>query len=115
MKSTMVSIRLDREPWTRYAAAAEAQGVPLATYLRGRLEQQDELREHQRQLERTLTALHRAVEQSASARPPPPAPSQGMPTSVLLEMLLLLRSVAGPQTAMVAQKEVERRGHKTWS
>jgi hypothetical protein len=115
MKSTMVGFRLSREVWTRYVAAAEAQGVSLATYLRGRLEQQDQLQEHQRQLERTLTALHRAVEHSASARPAPPAQSQATPPAILVEMLLLLRSLAGPQTATVAQKEVERRGLKSWS
>ncbi len=115
MKSTMVGFRLNREVCTRYQAAAEARGVSLATYLRDRLEQQDRFQEHQRHLERTLAALHRAVEQSASARPSAPAQSQGMAPAVLLEMLLLLRSLAGPQAATVAQKEVERRGLKTWS
>lgn len=115
MKSTMVGFRLNREVWTRYLAAAEAQGVSLATYLRGRLEQQDQLQEHQRQLERTLAALHRAVEQSASARAAGPAQSQTVAPAVMVEMLLLLRSLAGPQAATVVQKEVERRGLKSWS
>lgn len=117
MKSTMVSVRLNQDTWTRYMAAAQSLGIPLATYLRSRLEQEDQLRDHQRQLEATMTTFLRTVEQSRSVRAAPagPAGEAHLAPGVLAEMLLLLRMVAGPQNATVAQKEVERRGLKAWS
>ena len=107
MESATVGVRLRNDVWSRYSAEAQAHGVPLSSYLRQRLERED-------QFEGELAALRRAVERSA---PPPasatPAPAP-LPAGALVEVLLLLRSLVGPQKATVAQKEVERRGLETW-
>jgi len=107
MESNTVGVRLRKDVWIRYSAAAQARGTPVATYLRERLEQQD-------RLENELAALRRAVEHAATV--PVPSAGSGSATSAgaVVEVLLLLRSLAGPQKASVAQKEVERRGLEVW-
>ncbi len=106
MTSVAVGLRLPREAWARYSAAAQGLGIPLGTYLRQRLDEKDRLDEQ-------LAALRAELEpRMASA-----APAGGSPTfaaGLLVEVLLMLRMVAGPQNANVARKEVERRGLETW-
>jgi len=108
MASTTAGVRLNSDVWARYSAEAQAQGVTMGTYLRRRLEQED-------RLEGELAALRRAVER----KPPEPATTAGVagafPAGALVEVLLLLRFLAGPQKAAIVQKEVERRGLETWS
>ncbi len=108
MESTQVHLRLSNDVWARYSAQAQAQGVALGTYLRKRLEQPDHF------LDGELAALRRAVEQAAVASAPARGAASPFPPGTLVEVLLLLRSLAGPQKAAVAQKEVERRGLETW-
>ncbi len=107
MESTTVGVRLKKDVWARYSADAQAQGLSLGSYLRRRLEQQDHL-------EAELAALRRAVEHAATAPVPVAGGAPGLPSGALVEVLLLLRSLVGPQKATVAQKEVERRGLETW-
>jgi hypothetical protein len=107
-KSVPIPIRLDPEVWERYSAEASALDMGLSTYLRQRLQKSDELLGE-------LAALRRAVERATAtvAAPAPAAPAVSPGT--LIEILLLLRSLVGPQKATVAQKEVERRGYESWS
>ncbi len=107
MKSNTVALRLRKDVWVRYSAEAQAQGVSLGSYLRQRLEKED-------QLDGELAALRRAVERSAGGAPSRGDDGSELPSGLLVEVLLLLRSLAGPQKATVAQKEVERRGLETW-
>ena len=107
METTTVYCRLSREAWARFSAEAAAQGVPLGTHVRRRLEEHHDLLDQ-------VAALRLAVERAptspaAGAREPSVSPG------ALLEILLLLRSLVGPQKAIVAQKEVERRGLEIWS
>lgn len=83
-----------------------AQGVPLATLLRRRLEEQDEIAVE-------LAALRRAVERSFPERAEL-LEEPSSPPGALLEALILLRGLAGLQKTTIAQKEVERRGLETW-
>ncbi len=111
MESVGVSLRLNKDVWERFSAEAQARALPLATLLRDHLENQDRL-----QVE--LGEIRRAI-QLVAATPAPPATGTGAEESPamragILELLLLLRSVAGPQRAMVSQKEVERRGLEPW-
>ncbi len=62
MKSNTVALRLRKDVWIRYSAEAQAQGVALGSYLRQRLEKED-------QVDGELAALRRAVERSASSPP----------------------------------------------
>jgi hypothetical protein len=106
MSSTHVSVRLSSDAWTRYSAGAQTRGVALGTYLRQRLEEQDRLVAE--------LAIRAATEQGASSREPPASTASTSDSGTLVEVLLLLRSLAGPQKSAVAQKEVERRGLSSW-
>jgi hypothetical protein len=101
----VVGIRLEREVWERHSAAAQSLGVPLSVYLRRRLDEQD----------RTAVAL--AEIQASLARNAAGGPGANKPTEsgLLVEIVLILRQIAGPQKAVIAQKEVERQGLAVWT
>jgi hypothetical protein len=103
--STHVSVRLSQDAWTRYAAQAEAHDLPLGTYLRRRLEQQDEFIENELALRshRARTAASEAAAQKCS-----------VPIGLLVEMLFLLRGLANPQRSAMVNSEVRRLGLETW-
>lgn len=98
----IVSFRLSGDAWTRYSMEAQQRRVALGTHLRQRLEEQDRLI-----AELTLRAV---AEQSASSPAPPPAASPTGDSGRLVEVLILLRTIAGPQKSAIARKEVERLG-----
>ncbi len=106
MSSTHVSVRLSSDAWARYSADAQGRGLALGTYLRQRLEEQDRLVAE--------LAIRAAAEQGASSREPAASSVSASDSGTLVEVLLLLRSLAGPQKSGVAQKEVERRGLSSW-
>ncbi len=106
MSSTKISVRLSADAWARYSAEAQARRVGLATYLRQRLEKQDLLVAE--------LAIRAAAEQGASSREASASSTPASDSGTLVEVLLLLRSLAGPQKSAVAQKEVERRGLSSW-
>ena len=108
MESTQVHLRLGNDVWARYSTQAQAHGVALGTHLRRRLEQPDQF------LDGELAALRRLLEHAVAASAPACGEALPLPPGTLVEVLLLLRSLAGPQRAAVAQKEVERRGLETW-
>ena len=105
MPSTHVSFRLSDDAWTRYTAQAEAHDLPLGTYLRRRLEQQDEFIENELALRSRLakTAPLEVAAQKCS-----------VPIGLLVEMLFLLRGLANPQRSAMANSEVRRLGLETW-
>jgi hypothetical protein len=105
MGSVAVGIRFAREVWARHSAAAQARGVPLGTYIRQLLD------EHE-QVATALAELRASLERSVGEKPEGSVPSTTQ--AALLEMLLLLRQMAGPQRAGLAVKEVERRGLEPW-
>ena len=107
MSSTHVCLRLSDTAWTRYSEEAQARGMALATYLRRHLEEQDRILAE-------LAALRAALEQRAPPVEPTDRPTTAIEAGALVELLLLLRSLAGPQKAAVVQKEVERRGLEIW-
>jgi hypothetical protein len=105
MTTVNVGVRLCSEAWTRHAAAAQTLGLPLSVYLRQRLDEQD----------RTAAAvaeLQASIERRVTAEVSSRGPSQ--PRGILIEILLLLRVIAGPQRVAYVQKEVERRGIEVW-
>ena len=104
MASFHISVRLSHDAWKRYSAQAEVRDLPLGTYLRRRLELQDQ-------------AL--ATDLDLRPRPTtPPEPESGTtsPAAIggtLVEILLLLRTIAGPQHSGMVRKEIERQGLPT--
>ncbi len=101
MAAVAVGIRLPREVWERHSAAAQSLGMPLSVYLRRLLDER----------ERTATAL---AEIQASLARISGANLPALP-GILVEMLLILRQIAGPQRSGLAQKEAERQGLEVWS
>jgi hypothetical protein len=106
MSSIHVTVRLSRDSWTRYSAEARARGSALGTHLRHRLEEQDRLIAE--------LAIRAASEQAATAAEQPKEPASTNESGTMVEMLLILRSLAGPRTSAIAQAEVERRGMDAW-
>lgn len=108
MGSTHVHVRLNNAAWARFSKEAEVRAVPLGTYLRQRLEQQDEL------LANEIAALRAVVEHAGSAGQHTRYDGPALASGALVEALLLLRSLVGPQKAALVQKELERRGLDVW-
>jgi predicted DNA-binding protein len=120
-RTKVVSIRLTEGAWERLSTAAAEKGQPLSAYLRARLEQQETA------VLGELGAIRQALERLSSG-PPPASPTQPQPSdalpegsadskqllSAVLEMLLVLRQVVGPQKSDLAQKELQRRGIAPW-
>ena len=105
--STHICVRLGTAAWARYTKEAQSKGMALATYLRRQLEEQDLMLAE-------IAGLRATLEQSASAAQANAAQVTPSEASAIIEALLILRSLAGPQKAAIAQKEVERRGLETW-
>jgi hypothetical protein len=108
MQSVSVSLRLSKDVWSRFSAESQARAVSLASLLRSYLERQDEL------LGRELRDLHRCLEQ-ATASSAEAGCDESTKRAVLLEIVFLLRCVAGPERVRMVQAEVERRGLDVWS
>jgi len=107
MSSNNAHLRLSRDAWTRYSADARARGVALGTYLRQRLEEQDRLIAE--------LAIRATSEEDAAARDRPAPDGPSIASGTLVEVLLLLRSIVGPQKSAMVHREVERLGLSSWS
>jgi len=99
MRPDHVHFRLSHEAWVRYSTQAQAHEMALGSYLRLRLEQQDEF------LASELAKLKLAA-QPAPAAKPEHEPFSG----TFLEMVMILRMIVGPEKSRIAHKEAERRG-----
>jgi hypothetical protein len=106
VNSTKVTLCLSTDVLNRFSIEAQGRRVPLATYLRQRLEEQDRLIAE--------LVLRAVAEQSASSPASPSTTSPASDSGTLVEVLILLRTVAGPQNSVMAQKEVERLGLSSW-
>ncbi len=102
MASFHVSFRLSQEAWKHYSAEAELRDLPLGTYLRRRLELQD--------LDHAADGLRGRAATAPEPQGGTKAMSPVVMSGTLVELVLLLRGVAGLQKCNIAQKEVERRG-----
>jgi len=107
MSSNNAHLRLSHDTWARYSADARARGVALGTYLRQRLEEQDRLVAE--------LAIRAASEEDAAARGRPATDGPSTDSGTLVEVLLLLRSMVGPQKSAMVHKEIERLGLSSWS
>ncbi len=101
MGAIVVCIRLSPDAWARYSGEANAQGIALATYLRRRLEHQDRFLEN----ELALRAGSAAAPEAARPTPPP---------GELIELLIMMRQLVGPQKSAIARSEVKRQGLEIW-
>ena len=115
--SVVVTVRLDPADLERYSAEAAGRGVGLSTYLRDRLAEQDQLAAELATIRRTLESLSSSPSPDRSSRASGASGASGDAAShqaIILETLLLCRSIAQPQRTEVAQGEVARLGLPVW-
>src|SRR5690349_6213558 len=103
VNTATVGVRLRGDVWARYSAEAQALGISMGTYLRRRLEEQDRVAAE-------LAALRAAIDRGAQPARSSVATSSPATPGAIVEVLLLLRSLVGPQKSALVQKELERRG-----
>lgn len=113
-----VRIRLKPSSKERYEAEAAAHNKDLGTYLRERLESQDEVLDQLATIRYDLAELadevHRASRTVQENPRKKAQPHQHQADGMMVEILLLLRALSPGKTTMV-QKEVERAGLTVWS
>lgn len=109
-----IKFRLTPEKHAQYEDEAARLGKPLGTYLRERLEADDAVRDELAELRREVVGLHRAVEDLAGEGPRAGGGDEGT-KAVMLEVLLLLRAVAGADKLKMAQGELKRLGLPIWT
>ena len=105
-----IQLRLEASRQREYENAAAAEGKPLATYLRERLEQADNNSQALERVRQDLAAsvfeLRSLIENSTE---------EGSDQAILLEMLLLIRSLSGVDKLKMAQAELKRKGFSSWN
>lgn len=110
-----VQLRLSPDQRMIYEDEAAQQGKALATYLRERLEAQDNEKTRsaalRAELANGMAELRGIVERGGSSTPGDYAGDQ----SILLELLILMRAVAGPDRIKMAHAELRRQGLSVWS
>lgn len=97
-----VSLRLSDEKWRFYSDQAQSAGIGLSTYLKRRLERGDEVAEQ-------LAAMRRMIQTTPSTSTEP------ISESVLVEILLLMRSAVGEAKLNVVHGELRRQNLKVWT
>lgn len=83
--------------------------MPLSSYLRQRLEEQDYLLDSMERIRREIFGF------MAYGGEPGRRHSDADSHGIMLEVLLLLRTIAGPQRQYAVSAEVERQGYPVWS
>ncbi|OIS90316.1 hypothetical protein [Brucella cytisi] len=117
-----IKIRLSPERQLIYEDEAARLNKPLGTYLRERLEADDDKRGQldafRHEIGAALSSIRHAVEARDSKRgageTPAAAPSQ-INNALLLEMVLLLREIGGPERMKRTQAELKRQGLQMWT
>lgn len=110
-----VQVRLNPSRQLIYEDEAARQGKALATYLRERLEAQDDEQARsaalRAELANGMAELRGIVERGGTSTSGNNAADQSM----LLELLILMRAVAGPDKIKMAHAEMKRQGVKHWT
>ena len=100
-----IKLRLNVAKQQQYEDEAAGRGLPLATYLRQRLEQGDQVAEQ-------LAELRTLIEDGFARMDAVPA---GIDPGMLIEAVLLLRSVVGESKLGVVHGELRRQGLPVWT
>lgn len=119
MKTSKITFRIDDEIYLRLTAIAAEKGLSVGTYLRKRLEQEDEnllndIRLIQTDLKDILNIVSKLnnFQTGQYQRSEPSRESNN--ENVLLEILMILREIAQPGKLANAQTKVESTGHKIY-
>lgn len=108
-----VQLRLSPDQRMIYEDEAARQGKALATYLRERLEAQDNKQARSAALRTELANGMAELRGILERRDITPTGVICEP-SVMLELLLLLRSLAGPDRLKMTHAELKRQGLSVW-
>jgi len=104
-----IQLRLQLEKQFFYQEEAAKLGKPLASYLRDRLDKDDETLEAIINLQREVTTLRLMLEDIAITKTGT-SQSAGTVDSTSIEMLMLLRQLCRPEQLKIAQSEINRLG-----
>ena len=117
--SVSVNVRLSPEQHFFYQQAASYHGLSLSTYLRQVLEQSNSLSDQSSQLQHLISQLSPGQTQGSNPSPPSttehPSPLRSEQDVILLEMLLILRTLINPDKLAMVRHELQRLGLSYWS
>lgn len=110
-----ISVRLSDDKWRVYSEQAQTEGVGLSTYLKHRLERDDQVLEE-------LVALRREIETFSLIQPKPSSEAKQSVKNgfdpqlqaILFEMLLLMRSAVGEAKISIVHGELRRQNLPIW-
>lgn len=102
-----IQLRLKLEKQFLYQEEAAKEGKPLASYLRDRLDKDDETLEAITGLRREVISLRLMVEDITTAK----SNHSNSSDPALFEILLLLRQLCRPEQLKIAQGELNRLGY----
>jgi hypothetical protein len=106
--SDPINLRLHVDQKRRYEEEAARRQLPLTTYLRRRLEEGDEVSRQLAELRRLIVAARSEPQPAGGADATPDA-------AMLVEVLLLLRSVVREDKLRVVHGELRRQGLPIWT
>lgn len=112
-----IQLRLEPQKQALYEEEAANKGLPMATYLRQRLTKDDVDHERNEALRREINNGMAEIRALLSELDGASRGAEGgqLDQSMMLEMLLLLRAVAGPERMKMAHGELKRQGLKIWN
>ena len=105
-----IQLRLSPETQRACEEAAALQGKPFASYLRERLETSVSRDAELSALRQDVASLRQCVD-TLTHRTASPASTE----AVLLEILLMLRAVGGPERTRTVRAELQRLGMDPWT
>ncbi|WP_310667214.1 hypothetical protein, partial [Burkholderia multivorans] len=112
-----IKLRLDVQKQYQYEEEAAALGLPLSTYLRQRLERGDDVAGQLGELRRAIADIDKR-DPSAGSQAQPVMRSEGgdkLSTGLLVELVLLLRSIVPADKLNVVHGELRRQNLPVWN